>query len=141
MDKESWKAYIAGINKIQFLKYGFWTTTGNIGSKDYERVILHYLQEVPVTVFSEWEIIMDEAFEEMEKGLRLLDREKVPVPVICYELMEKNMVVGEAELAWPDIRVAVFRKDQKDRSVFEEKGWRVFDSSENWHEYINEVKK
>ncbi len=138
VEKETWSTYLAVINRVQFLKYGFWTTKGNMGSDVYEQVILQYLQEVPAAVYSEWQDIINEAFEEMKEGLEALDRDRVPVPVVCYEMMEQNMVSGEAEIAWPDIHVAVLRYDQRDmRTVFENRGWVVFDSSDNWQEYIN----
>ena len=56
-----------------------------------------------------------------------------PVPVPGYELLDgDHRVVAMAELAWEDLKVAVFLPDQEeDRAVFAQTGWRTFDPDQN----------
>jgi putative helicase len=83
-----------------------------------------------------WEPIMDLAASEVQPWLQTLARQGVSLPQIGYELMDADdRVFAEAELAWPDRKVAVLMPsdqdglDNPDREKMTGMGWTVFVAS------------
>lgn len=80
-----------------------------------------------------WEPIMDLAAAEVQPWLQQLARQGVSLPKVGYELMGSDeRVLAEAELAWPDRKVAVLMPsdedgvDNPDRERMVGMGWTVF---------------
>lgn len=80
-----------------------------------------------------WEPIMDLAAAEVQPWLQQLARQGVSLPEVGYELMGSDeRVLAEAELAWPDRKVAVLTPsdqdglDNPDRERMMGMGWTVF---------------
>lgn len=73
----------------------------------------------------EWEAAMADVLPEAESLLQLALEAGASCPIVGYELLDDaDRVVAQAELAWPDRRVAVLTAGIG-RDVFEAAGWRV----------------
>ena len=57
----------------------------------------------------------------------------MPVPEVGFELAgDRGAVIAEAELAWPDRRIAILLRDREaPAAAFAAAGWRVFDSDDD----------
>ena len=64
-------------------------------------------------------------------AMRLGER-GAPLPILGFELTDAlAAVIAEAELGWPELRIAVLREDQRDfLKTFEAAGWRAFVAGE-----------
>lgn len=81
-----------------------------------------------------WDDIYD-ILDDVEKACATeMIKNKIPVPnELSFELQNGNngAVIGEASMAWTDIKVALLLPEQESFSrVFEEEGWRVLFSNE-----------
>jgi DEAD/DEAH box helicase domain-containing protein len=71
-----------------------------------------------------WIEVLDLAARELQSWLYGLAQEGAPLPNVGYELMDsKGRVVAEAELAWPDRKVALFLEDLEAADSFAAEGW------------------
>ena len=78
---------------------------------------------------TDWEEAAACAVTEVQGLLTDLFAAGLQAPVVGYELLDgSGCVVAEAEMAWPDKRVAVLLAGA-DVSVFEAHGWQVFEST------------
>jgi len=76
---------------------------------------------------SEWKIAAECAAQEAQGLLGALFPHGLPAPVVGYELLDGNKcVVAEAELAWPDRKVAVLLTSTG-IDVFAGMGWNVLE--------------
>jgi hypothetical protein len=54
-----------------------------------------------------------------------------PPDVPSYELRRNGQIVAEAELGWPDRKVAVMLPGQTaHKDIFEEQGWSVYEAAD-----------
>jgi hypothetical protein len=76
--------------------------------------------------------VVDYCDERCRDFVRAWARAGRPLPEVGYELQDgKGRVCAQAELAWPEHKVAaLFRDDDPARSSFERQRWVVFDASE-----------
>ena len=83
----------------------------------------------PPPVPEPWAEVFEYAMPECEPLLRACLEAGVSVPIVGYELLnDLDQIVGMAELAWEERRVAVFLPDQEDDvTAFAQAGWRTFD--------------
>ena len=73
----------------------------------------------------EWEAAMADALPEAQGILQAAVEAAIDCPIVGYELLdEADRVVAEAELAWPDRKLAVLI-DDIGLEMFEAAGWRV----------------
>lgn len=73
----------------------------------------------------EWEAAMADVMPEAQGLLQVAMEAAADCPIVGYELLDDaDRVVAQAELAWPDRKVAVLI-DDVGREVFEAAGWRV----------------
>jgi DEAD/DEAH box helicase domain-containing protein len=73
----------------------------------------------------EWEAAMADVLPEAQGVLQAAMEAAIDCPIVGYELLdEADRVVAEAELAWPDRKLAVL-VGAVGREVFEAAGWRV----------------
>jgi DEAD/DEAH box helicase domain-containing protein len=74
----------------------------------------------------EWEDIFDQTDEEIHPLLEKLRDANRDVPEPGFELFVSGKVAGEAELAWPEKRIAYLREDQMPAAdAFLKQGWEV----------------
>ena len=73
----------------------------------------------------EWLGVFEVAASEIQDMLMDLAKEDAPVPLVGFELLDGNqLVVVEAELAWPDQRVAlILELDRKIEALWVQNGW------------------
>lgn len=73
----------------------------------------------------EWEAAMADVLPEAQGVLQAAMEAAADCPTVGYELLDDaDRVVAQAELAWPDLKVALLI-DDVGRDVFEAAGWRV----------------
>jgi hypothetical protein len=76
--------------------------------------------------------LVDYCDERCQEFVRSWAKWERPLPVVGFELQDsKGRVCGQAELAWPQKKIAaVFSEDEQGRASFEKHGWVVFDAAE-----------
>jgi hypothetical protein len=82
-------------------------------------------------VLSKTDVLVDLCDERVQDFVRSWARRGLPLPEVGYELAdEKGRVCAQAELAWPDRKVAAVLPEGGDhRAGFEQRGWIVFDAT------------
>jgi DEAD/DEAH box helicase domain-containing protein len=81
----------------------------------------------------DWADAIDQTLEPLRPGLRSLAAMQALLPMIGHELAnERNQVVAEAEMAWPDKRLVLLTAEQEDMAdAWSEAGWTVLQLPEN----------
>jgi DEAD/DEAH box helicase domain-containing protein len=81
----------------------------------------------------DWAYAIDQTMEPLRPGLRELAALHALLPLIGHELAnERNQVVAEAEMAWPDKRLVLLTAEQEDMAdAWTGAGWTVLQLSEN----------
>jgi len=81
----------------------------------------------------DWADAIDQALEQLRPGLRELAALQALLPLIGHELAnERNQVVAEAEMAWPDKRLVLLTAEQEDMTdAWIGAGWTVLQLTEN----------
>jgi DEAD/DEAH box helicase domain-containing protein len=81
----------------------------------------------------DWADAIDQTLEPLRPGLRELAALQALLPLIGHELAnERNQVVAEAEMAWPDKLLVLLTAEQEDMSdAWTGAGWTVLQLSEN----------
>jgi DEAD/DEAH box helicase domain-containing protein len=81
----------------------------------------------------DWADAIDQTLEPLRPGLRELAALHALLPLIGHELAnERNQVVAEAEMAWPDKRLVLLTAEQEDMAdAWTGAGWMVLQLSEN----------
>ncbi len=125
-----WNGMLRLFNLIQFLPRSWWTTTRAVHQGNYPEFAAGTDQ--PLAIDTEWRQALEIADESLHELLRSLARLSVPVPTVGYELAGAGgEVVGEAEIAWPENRLAVLIDNiQPFKGEFHRAGWRVCNSGD-----------
>jgi len=127
-----WNGYLRAYNIFQFLRFSFFTSNSNMAGSDHEVRITEKVTDGRKAgidkVCNEWTEICDITDISLHPLLHEIEQRKIPVPAAGYELCdEKGAVIGSAELAWEDIRIALLRTDEKEyANRFTDLGWKVF---------------
>jgi hypothetical protein len=84
------------------------------------------------TALSETDELVDLCDERCQKFVRSWAKRNLPLPEVGYELQDdKGWICAQAELVWPDRRVAAVLPERADaRGPFERRGWTVYDATE-----------
>jgi len=75
---------------------------------------------------SEWDKVAKLADDDVSDVIHALASDSAPMPEVGYELVDiKGAGIGEAELAWEDLKIAFMLDYQLEegRSGFEKDGW------------------
>ncbi len=126
--RQVWNAVLGLFNLLQFLPGAWWTTRKAIEARLYDA-----LDAVTGTVRAPGELdaLWKEAFElvapDLLPVLEALSGRGAPPPEVGFELCgEDGVVLAEAELAWPELRVAVqWPGETEQADVLAEAGWQV----------------
>ncbi|MFB6273639.1 MAG: hypothetical protein ABEL51_12165, partial [Salinibacter sp.] len=78
-----------------------------------------------------WETVFEYALDDVRDLLGPLHEARVPAPDVPFGLQRDGQIVAEAELGWPDEKVAVLLRTQtKHKGTFQEQGWTVYEVTE-----------
>ena len=126
-----WNGVIRLFNLLQFLPNAWWTT--RLGVKrhvypEYVRVDSAPPGDLPR---EEWKEALALVAPELRPAMKHWSGLDLPAPEVGFELTgPEGRVLAEAELAWPDWKVAVLLAEQRVWAAsFEEAGWTVLDSA------------
>jgi DEAD/DEAH box helicase domain-containing protein len=130
----SWQKFLQFLNVGQFLPSFLAVTKHELLQGGYVN-----LEWVSGTVcgtgdFSDdgWRRVASQAAEDVHEWLTVLKNSNVPLPEVGFELESlEGEIVAEAELAWPDLSVAVILGHQTEEGepVFVEQGWKVINKN------------
>ncbi|NCC83329.1 MAG: DEAD/DEAH box helicase [Clostridia bacterium] len=125
-----WNGFLRVMNVFQFLPGAIFLTTTGLATHLYEFLILPSPAKYPATDFSTDETAWSDALEFARPDcLGLFDSLRsagILAPVMGYEILQRELVAGEAEMVWTDERVAVLSEDYAGLATFlEDQNWKV----------------
>lgn len=130
----SWQKFLQFLNVGQFLPSFLAVTKHELLQGGYVN-----LEWVSGTVYGTgdfsddgWRRMVSQAAEDVQEWLTVLKNSNVSLPEVGFELESlEGEIVAEAELAWPDLSVAVMLDYQAEEgeSVFVEQGWKVINKN------------
>ena len=122
---------------MQFIPSTWFITSQGIEDEEYTS--LHEVALCDVAAEDDAEVVNEEFIElidmldeEIHPFVKLLMKDKIPLPIAGYE-MENSIgeVVAEAEIVWLDNRVALLFEEQHDfDDVFKKQNWKLFSYDE-----------
>ena len=143
-----WRTWLALFNTFQALPGFLMATERGLEMGDYgglaPAVVAAPAEGPAATLGGAWASAFESAVEDVSVGLRRLADAGVDIPEIGYEYADdQGVVIAEAELAWPRVRVCVLLDSQAEFSVaWATAGWRVVPFSDRWPEIVlNELKE
>ena len=120
-----WNGVLRLYNLLQFLPGAWWTTTMGVDRGNYASFGATVGVGDAELHESEWAEAASLANSELREVLLQIGEMGTPVPAVGFELADPDgRVVAEAELAWPDARLAVLLGEEG-TVPFEEAGWQV----------------
>jgi len=108
-------------NMMQFLGRSLFTTQKGIDSALYDVIDFRIKQNE--TSSEDWSIIYEEVLPEAKNLVKALSKaNQIPIPTVGKEIVDqKQTVLGEAELLWENLKIAVLIEDN-----FTSEGWTLF---------------
>ena len=83
-------------------------------------------KEVTSSLSDQWKDVIEQSV--IDSNLELFGELEIDLPVVGFELVSSDEVIGLCELAWPSNKVALFCNDEsEDMAVFEKDGWQCFE--------------
>lgn len=98
-------------------------------------------------VDSSWQVVLAEVLPEFRSFIQALITAELPVPDIGNEILysDGKQVLGDAEISWPEARIALLREDQMPLSEqWHHEQWQVFrlpDDLESQMELLTQLKQ
>jgi len=125
-----WNGFLRLHNLFQFSRYANFATRRQIDTGAF--VAEAPAAAPPVVEVTGWEEVLSLVDGELRPLAEHLAENDRPLPVLGFELTdEAGAVIAEAELGWPELRIAVLRKDQRGfLSMFTSGAWRAFMAAE-----------
>lgn len=128
----AWQRWLQLFNAAQFLP-GVWLGTARgLDGHDYDDLNAAPSDGAPPStdqgaLNAAWTAVLDGVIDALRAGLSQLAKAGALLPEVGMELAdEKGRVLADAEMAWPQVKVAVLRADQDDMaSSWVESGWSV----------------
>ena len=114
-------------NLLQFLPGAWWTTRFGVERDRYPEYA-RTDQPPPDSVHPDgWEEAMELSAPELRPAMEQWSALGLPVPLAGFELAgPSGRVIAEAELGWPEHRVAVLLPEQREwAALFADAGWKV----------------
>ena len=123
--RRAWNGVLRLYNLLQFVPGAWWTTALGVERGNYGSFGAVAAEEGE-SPDPDWAEAVSLASSELRDALLSLATKGVPVPEVGFELADATgRVIAEAELAWPDARLAVFLAEES-AAPFEQAGWRAF---------------
>ena len=109
---------------MQFQKYSLFTTQKGIDAALYDAIDFNTKGSDEDT---DWELVYEEVLDEAKGLVKALSKNsEIPVPSVGEEIVDSNnTVLGEAELVWEALKVAVTIDE-----AFEAEGWTMLNVNE-----------
>ena len=126
--RQVWNGVLGLFNLLQFLPGAWWTTREGIEGRLYDALdAVAGAAGAPGELDALWKEAFELVAPDLHPVLEALLRGGAPPPEVGFELCgEDGVVRTEAELAWPERRVAVlWPHDPEQADVLAEAGWRV----------------
>ena len=123
--REIWNGVLRLYNLLQFLPNSWWTTSTAVRQGGYPEFVPPL--DAPVELSDAWKDALEQVDADLRELLASLAGSGIPFPELGYELEgSSGRVVAEAEVAWPNHKVAVLMPYQSEHeSRFVSAGWRV----------------
>ena len=130
--RHAWNSVLRTFNLLQFLRGGWWITRDGVKSNRYpDYPPVEEAPPRPAADATDWNVAMELAATELHNAMEQWATKDLPAPEVGYELADSSgKVLAEAELAWPQHKVAVLHGEEGDAAAFEEAGWRVCSAKE-----------
>lgn len=134
-DKElqtAWVGVLRYFNLLQFLDHSYVVTAngtsfGLNAKLNYPKKCQVQPQEVVSSNAPAWQQLEELVFD--EQTIALLQHMKIhdwPLPEVGYEIMnDMEVVIAEAELAWPTYKCALILEESNNLELFNSAGWQV----------------
>lgn len=136
----SWQEFLLSSNLFQFIQQSLIVSENGLLDGMYDAVVNELTTDSENDtgegsavngILAEWnDIIENQIFDPIVQSLaKKLAEENSPLPTdIGYELEDDSgACIGEAELAWSDLKIVVLTKDQEEnRTTFESNGWTAY---------------
>jgi len=121
IDFTSWSGTLRMYNVMQFLGNSLFTTQKGIDSALYDVIDFRIKQNE--TSSEDWSIIYKEVLPEAKNLVKALSKaNQIPIPTVGKEIVDQQQtVLGEAELLWENLKIAVLIEDN-----FTAEGWTLF---------------
>ncbi len=136
--KEALNGYWKLVNILQFLTNVSWVSRKAVLELLPDPILTVQPEATDIGVLNEWSEFAERSL--LAGDFSLLANSNVGIGEDSYELVKHDEVIGLAELAWEEEKVALFCQDDlPEISVFESEGWKCFVEPIT-EELINELK-
>ncbi|MCY4543584.1 MAG: hypothetical protein OXB95_14515, partial [Rhodobacteraceae bacterium] len=105
--KRDWLLSLHAMNLLQFSPQFQIVPKSNPNAIDHPGEVVR-----PNGDMSEWDELTDLADDDFQKVFRYLRTTRVELPEVGYDISFEGSVIGDAELAWPDRKLAVVANEQ-----------------------------
>jgi DEAD/DEAH box helicase domain-containing protein len=124
VDFASWAGALRMYNLMQFQECSLFTTQKGIDAALYDVIAFNTKSSDEDT---DWELVYEDVLDEAKDLVKALSKNsKIPVPSVGEEIVDSNnMVLGEAELVWESLKVAVTIDE-----TFKTEGWMMLNVNE-----------
>lgn len=144
--KKYWNSFLRIINLMQFPEKSLFFSTKDFNESCLELFIEN--NEVPDfenSAKEEWNELRDAVEEDSMRILKTLESQECPLPEIYYEVSEKSCIIADADIVWPEYKIAFYCFDYLYESD-DDSEYKLFDSIKNlskkgWHAYLLDKNK
>jgi hypothetical protein len=111
VDFPSWAGILRMYNLMQFSEFSLFTTQKGIDKALYD--VIDFNTKAKDTSSDDWSIVYEEVLDEAKTLVKQLSKVPgIPVPDVGEEIVDSsNTVLGEAELVWETLKIAVTIED------------------------------
>ena len=141
LTKVTWQKLLQILNIGQFLPKFFAGTRKGIENGDFAQ--LEWGNKPDAMDSSEWDKVAKLADDDVSDVIHALASDSAPIPEVGYELVDKKGAgIGEAELAWEDMKVAFMLDYQLEegRSGFEKDDWIIVTLDDDMDVLMNKLR-
>ncbi len=122
--RRDWNGFLRAMNVLQFLPKACFVTESGLEDNAYDE-----LKSATMDDRTDWLNAQDMVDTEGRELLNRIAGSTMPVPEVGFELVnDSNIVVAQAEIAWPENRLALFAShdnEPQNRKEFDSAGWTV----------------
>ena len=135
--KSAWQAFLKAFNLLQFLPWSGFSSAKGISAGVYEAIAFNASKTIsPADVSIEVGGLLEDVLESILPALTEWLSQGSDAPTVGFEFQnDEGEVVAEAELAWPEYKVAGLLEEQAEFDpLFLSVGWQVvrLDEKGNW---------